>query len=270
MSSALLQVTNVQKRPKWQGICDRNDISIKNGHIDHWKEIVASFMKENYLPEYSRRLRKNLLNGNTRFGLSLDKLISRLVPSSPTTQKADLAEAVCCLSFENLLELTVPYYKWANKSHIEMPERGIDVLAFRFDDDPSNDIAYLTEAKYRKDTTSLMNIIKLKKGGIISKLSNLTDLNICDELNLLLKRIENDVNKRKLYYRIFDFLDRFVKHPKKIYNSTFFMVDSNVDLDRCIRALNPLTSLPRELMSLNHLIDDLESITTDVFEVINT
>lgn len=269
MNSTLAQVTDVQEFSKWHGICNRNDIFVKNSHIDQWKEVVANFMKTNYSPAYSKRLSKNLLNANTRFGLSLDRLIRRLVPSLSTTQKADLGEAVCCLSFEKLFGIAVPYYKWANKSHIEMPEHGIDVLAFRFEDDPSKDIAYLTEAKWRNDTTSLLNIIKRKKTGVIPTFSNLSDLDICDELNLLLKRIENDTKKSKIYSRIFDFFDRFTKHPKQICSATFFLVDSKVDLDKCVKALSPLTNLPRELKSYNHLIDDLESITTDVFGVIN-
>ena len=95
MNSTLPQITDVQEFPQWQGICDRIDISIKNGHINRWKEIVADFMKTNYLPIYAQRLSQNLLNGNTRFGLALDELIRRLIPSSPRTQKADLAEATC-------------------------------------------------------------------------------------------------------------------------------------------------------------------------------
>lgn len=269
MSPAFTQITTVEKFHKWREICDRNDIFIKNSQINRWKEIVAGFMKTNYLPEHSKRLSKNLLDGNTRFGLSLDKLILRLVPYSQTTQKADLGEAVCCLSFEKLFGLTVPYYKWANKSHIEMPEHGTDVLAFRFEDDHQNDILYLTEVKWRKDTTNLINIIKRRDKGIISKISNLSDLDICDELNLLLKRIENDPKKSELYSRIFNFFDRFRKQPKLICIATFFLIDSEVDLDRCVNALNPLTNLPRELKSYNHLIDNLESVTKEVFEVIN-
>ena len=270
MSSTLHQVTNVALCSNWQGICDRNDISIKKGCINQWKKIVANFMKENYLPEHWKRLKDNLLTSNTRFGLSLSELILRLVPSSSTTQKGDLAEAVCSLSYEKLFRLSVPYYKWANKNHIEMPERGIDVMAFHFDEDPSNDSVYLTEVKWRDDTSSLVNIITIQKGGVIVKFSNLSDLNVCDELNLLLKKIENDPNKNTLSLRIFDFLDRFRKTPKKIFNSTFFMVDTDVDLDKCVKALTPISSLPRELKSFNHLSENLEAVTSDIFRVINT
>jgi len=269
VNSTLVQITNVQKLPRWQGICDRCDISVINGHIDQWKEIVAGFMKTNYLPAYAQRLSENLLSGNTRFGLSFDELIRRLIPSLPRMQKADLAEATCCLSFEQLFGLTVPYYKWANKSHIEMPERGIDVLAFRFGENHSEDIAYPTEVKWRKDTVSLLGIIKNEDNGVISTLSNLNDLKFCDELNLLLKRIETDPQKSQLYLRIFDFFDRFTSNPKQICNATFFLVDSEVELDKCIKALKPLTNLQRELKSYNHVIDNLEPVTKDVFEVIN-
>ena len=265
----LTQITDVQNFPQWQGICDRNDIFVKNGHISRWKEKVARFMKTNYLPAYAQRLSENLLESNTRFGLSLDELILRLVPSRETTQKADLAEAVCCLSFEKLFGLRVPYYKWANKSHIEMPEHGIDVLAFQFGVDPSDDILYPTEVKWRKDTNSLLSIIKREENGVISTLSDWNDLKICDELGLLLKRIEKDIDKRELYLQILDFFDRFKQHPKKICNATFFLVDSGVELDRCIKALSPLADLTRELSSYNHVIDDLESVTQHVFEVIN-
>jgi hypothetical protein len=65
-----------------------------------------------------------------------------------------------------------------------MPEHGIDVLAFRFAENPSGDIAYPTEVKWRKDTVSLLGIIKKGKIGVISTLSNLNDLKFCDELNL--------------------------------------------------------------------------------------
>lgn len=269
MSFTLTQITEIQECPKWHGICDRNDILVKNTHIDRWKEIVAAFMKTNYLPAYSRRLSKNLLDSNTRFGLALGGLIRRLIPSSQTTQKGDMGEAVCCLCFEKLFGLTVPYYKWANKSHIEMPEHGIDVLAFRFKEDPLKDTLFLTEAKWRNDTNSLLNIIKRKNNGIITTLSSLNDLRICDELNLLLKRIENDAEKSELYYRIFEFYDRFTKHPKQICYATFFLVDSKVKLDKCVDALSPLTSIQRELKSYNHLIHDLELVTKDVFGVIS-
>jgi len=269
MVSTFAQITNVQKYPKWHGICNRTDISVKNALTNRWIEILASFMRINYFPEYSQRLHKNLLDSTTRFGLTLDDLIKRLVPSSPTTQKADLGEAVCCLSFERIFGLKVPYYKWANKSHIEMPEHGIDVLAFRFEDNPFNDVLFLTEAKWRADTNSLLNIIKNKKRGIILKLSNFTDLNICDELNLLLKRIENNPEQNELYARIYDFFDRFVEHPKRICNVTFFLVDLNIDIDKCVEALNPLKNLQRELKSFNHLINDLSIVTEDVFKVIN-
>lgn len=201
----LAQITDVKKIPQWQGICDRTDIFVKNGEIENWKEMVAEFMKTNYLPTYATSLSRNLLESNTRFGLSLDKLILRLVPSRPTTQKGDLAEAVCCLSFEKLFGLKIPYYRWANKSHIEMPEHGIDVLAFRFGDDPSDDRLYPTEVKWRKDTYSLLGVIKRKKTGVISTLSDLDDLKICDELCLLLKRIEKDTDKRELYLRMLEF-----------------------------------------------------------------
>jgi len=270
MSSTLVQITKVEKSPKWQGICDRNDIFVKKGYIEEWKTTIAKFMKTNYLPAYSCRLNKNLLDSNTKFGLSLDEIIKRLIPSRLTTQKADLAEAVCCLSFKELFGLSVPYYKWANKSNIEMPEHGIDVLAFRFEKDPSNDVLYPTEVKWRKDTHSLLNIIKRGETGIIHTLTRLDDLKICDELNLLLKRIENDPSKRILYFRIIDFFDRFTKNPKRICLAIFFLVDSAVDLDRCIMALSPLKKLPRELKTYNHVIDDLELVTKDVFRVINT
>lgn len=270
VNHTLAQITNVQEFPNWKGICDRSDILVKSGYIDRWKKIIASFMKTNYLPVYAQRLSKNLLSSNTRFQLSLDDLIHRLIPSSPTTQKADLGEAVCCVSFEKLFGLVVPYYKWANKSHIEMSEHGIDVLAFRFGEDPTEDIAYPTEVKWRKDTVSLLTVIKKKKTGVISTLSNLNDLKFCDELNLLLKRIETDPQKSKLCSRIFDFFDRFTKHPKQICNATFFLVDSKVELDKCVEALSPLKDLPRELKSYNHLIDNLELVTKDIFEMINS
>jgi len=269
MNSTLSQITKVQEFSQWQGICNRSDISVKTGRIKLWKQIVADFMKTNYLPTHAERLVKNLLGGNTRFGLSLDGLIRRLIPSSQATQKADLAEAVCCLSFEKLFELVVPYYKWANKSHIEMPEHGIDVLAFRFGQNPSEDIAYPTEVKWRKDTVSLLDIIRREKTGVISTLSNLDDLKFCDELNLLLKRIETDSQKSQLCLRVFDFLDRFTTNPKQICNATFFLVDSEVDLDKCVKALSPLKDLARELKSYNHFLDNLELVTRNVFEVIN-
>jgi len=98
----------------------------------------------------------------------------------------------------------------------------------------------------------------------------LNDLRFCDELDLLLKRIETDPEKSELYLRIFDFFDRFTKHPKKICNATFFLVGSKVELDKCVKALSPLKDLPRELKSYNHLIDNLESVTKDIFEVINS
>jgi hypothetical protein len=268
MTYKFAQTTKVHECSNWEQICNRFDILVKDAHIDKWKNLVAGFMKTNYSPAHSKRLKTNLLNGNTRFGLSLGSIIQRVIPTREKTQKADLAEAVCCLSFEELFEITVPYYRWANKSHIEMPEHGIDVLAFQFQDDPSKDILYLTEVKWRDNTTSLLNILKRSEVGVIPKMLKLTDLEICDQINLLLKRIENDSIKKRLYSRILDFFDRFVKHPKPICNTTFFLVDSRVDLDKCIKALSPLTRLPRQLRSYNHLMDDLKVVTADVFGVI--
>lgn len=223
-------------------------------------------MRDHYSPNYSKNLLQSLLETNTRFGLSLDELISRIVPSRPEIQKGDLAEAVSCLSFEKLFGLFVPYHKWANKSHSEMPEHGIDVFAFEFRDVPLGDTMYVTSVKWRKDTKDLLNEITRTDKGIISAFKVLNDLKLCDELNLLLKRIENDLGIIQYYERILDFLQRFMQYPSKnIYNVTFFLVDSQVDIDKCVMALYPATQLDRRFKVYNHLVENLEDVTEDIF-----
>ena len=156
----------------------------------------------------------------------------------------------------------VPYHKWANKNHPNMSEPGIDILAFKLGQSPEQDTMYATEAKWRKDTVGLLDAIRRKKVGVISTLTELTDVRLCDEINLLLKRIEQN---RELHDRIFDFYRRFVDAPKGIYNATFFLVDTNVDINRCIETLTPISRNPRNLKSFNHFVDNLEIITEEIF-----
>jgi hypothetical protein len=75
--------------------------------------------------------------------------------------------------------------------------------------------------------------------------------------------------KKKMYFKVLDFYNRFTD-PKKICNTTFFLVDSTVDLDKCIITLSPLNNNLGKLMSYNHLMDNLNLVTTDVFGVITS
>jgi hypothetical protein len=270
MRQPFSKITQIDSCTSWHQICDRKDIYIKDGQSDQWKQNVQEFMKKNYLPKHINRLKKNLSRANKKFGLSIGDITNRMIPSDERTRKGDLGEAVCCLSFEQLFGFTIPYYKWANKSRFNFPEGGVDVMAFEFKSNPDDDVAYPTEAKYRKNTRDLLQIIRQKKKGIIDKISNLDCFKICDELNFIMKRIEDNQNKLDEYLRVFSFFNRFDEKSKRIVNSTFFLVDSNVDLDLCIEELKPLASLHRDLKSYNHIVTNLEKSMKEIFEVITS
>ena len=85
-----------------------------------------------------------------------------------------------------------------------------------------------------------------------------------------MKRIEDNSDKMDEYLRVFNFFNRFLENPKRIVNSTFFLVDSNVDLDSCVEELKPLTNLPRDLKSFNHIVINLEKSMKEIFEVITS
>ncbi len=268
-TASLISLTSVHQYPKWNSICDRRDISVKDGCIIPWMTLVSNYMRSNYAPECIIRLKKNLKQVNFRHGLTLEKIINELAPKTETTQKGDLAEAVCSLTFEQLFELTIPYLKWANKSHSEMPERGTDILAFHFDADPSKDAMYPTEVKWRKSTESLLQIIKKKKKGVIPKLKSLVGAKLGAEICFLLKKIENDKRMSRFGERIMDFLIRHTDQPKVILNATFFLVDRSVDIDECVKALTPVAQKPRKLVSCNHPVADLETTTSEIFRRIS-
>lgn len=267
---SLASLTDIHEFINWNNICDRRDVSIKEGCFEPWMVLISDYMRNNYSPECFKRLKRNLKKINLRHNLTLNKLIDGIIPSTQTIQKGDLAEAVCSLTFEGLFGLVIPYLKWANKSHPEMPEHGIDILAFYFGVDPSDDTMYAADVKWRKDTTSLIEIINRKKGGVISTLNNFVGLKLGYELCFLLKKIENKEKISKYRERIMDFLIRFTDQPKKILNAAFFLTDSSVDIDKCVEALKPVAHKPRKLLSYNHLVDNLDTVTGEVFRRVST
>jgi hypothetical protein len=261
----LQQLIQISSKSNWCSICDKTDIIVDNANILSWKKRIIDYMFDRYVSAYARDPdnRRILLETNTRFNCTLAELINQTIPTRKVLQKGDLAEAVSCVCFEELFNLIIPYYKWANKNNPNMSETGVDVFVFGLNNNPDDDTLYVVEAKYRKSTAGLRDAITRDKKGVISYFKSLNDLKLSTELFLLLKRVENNA---ELYKRILNFTNRFANKPlKKIYNTAFFMVDSNVDTDSCVKLLTKVGSNPRPLKSFNHIVDDLEIVTYEVF-----
>lgn len=259
------RMTEIRENQNWCNICDKIDLIVDNTQIVNWKKRIIDYMFEKYIPVSLRDPdnRRLLLETNTRFGCTLADLINETIPTRKVIQKGDLAEAVTCICFEELFSLFVPYYKWANKNNPNMSETGVDVFVMGLSNNPQDDTLYVVEAKYRKTTAGLKDAIIREKSGVIPYFKKLNDKRLSTELYLLLKRVENNP---ELYKRLLDFINRFSeKHLKKIYNTTFFMVDSTVDVDSCVSLLSEIGSEPRPLKSFNYIINNLEAVTIEVF-----
>ncbi len=261
----LQSITKITSSQNWCSICDKTDITVDKSNISAWKKRIIDYMFDKYIPAPVRDSdnQRLLLETNTRFSCTLADLINETIPTRKVIQKGDLAEAVTCICFEDLFSLFVPYYKWANKNNPNMSETGVDVFVLGLSDNPNDDTLYVVETKYRKTTAGLRDAITRNKSGVIPYFKKLNDKRLSTELCLLLKRVENNP---ELYKRVLDFINRFSNKPlKKIYNTTFFMVDSSVDIDSCVSLLNEIRSSPRPLKSFNHIIDNLEIVTLEVF-----
>ncbi len=267
---SLKDLTDYARTENWSSICDKFDITVRPESIPAYKQKIAEFMLTNYLPKRHQKktdLTESLIDASNRLGLPIKELIESAIPSLEPLKKGDLAEAVGCLTFEELLGLVVPYYKWANKDHKNVSAPGIDIMAFKFAEKAEDDVLFATEAKWRENTNELKKIIRVTKNGVVTKLANLDTLQLCSEITMLVKKLEDKKQvSEETVDRVENFLNRIDKHSDAVYNVTFFMVDSGVDVDQCISLLAPVRITPRRLFSINHKVPQLYSVTMEIYE----
>ncbi|MDY6865629.1 MAG: Hachiman antiphage defense system protein HamA [Halobacteriota archaeon] len=78
---------------------------------------------------------------------TLLNLIKTKIPKSSSTQKNEFGEILCRVTLEDFFSLVIPVCKLHYKTDPESPVHGMDVVAFRFGDDPLNDCVYMVEVK---------------------------------------------------------------------------------------------------------------------------
>lgn len=229
----------------------------KKSTQDEWKEYVIKFLSDNYVTKHMRM--RMLEEADSRHNTRLKNLIRSLFPTELTTMKSDFGEALCCLTLQDLFSFDVPYYKWANKSSKNTPEHGIDVIAFDF----SREIMVLAEAKWRRNSAGLSNAIG-SKDGVIEKFENhIDESKIAEELNILIKKIEDKPKYANKIPIILNFLNNF--NSSTIKNCAFFALDGSIIPDEKLKKLSKISHL-RELIIYCYFIKDIENCTKEIFK----
>lgn len=129
-------------------------------------------------PEVLRRT-EQLRGAMERLGLGSDQARLRRFPTSPTTQKGNLAEIALAEYVVASSGATLPVYRLRYNPNVDQSMKGDDVLAFDLDSDPVRII--VGEAKYRGTSTTaavkeiVEGLLRSHKGGVPVSLQFVAD-----------------------------------------------------------------------------------------------
>ena len=160
------------------------------------KEYLTTCIRDSYSdPE---KIKKHLQYLHLTTLLNLIKL---KIPKKFSTQKSEFGEILCRVTLEDCFSLVVPVCKLHFKTDPESPVHGMDVIAFRFYENPMNDCIYLAEAK----TAPSQSYAETSPRKIKKNFEGLKRADILEELGFIIDQLAT--GNRDHYLRVISMLN---------------------------------------------------------------
>jgi hypothetical protein len=156
------------------------------------KHLRAMIVRHHTSPEALKRSEEHM-KAMKRLGLDCEQTRLRRFPTTPTTQKGNLAEIVLAEYVVAASDLVLPVYRLRYNPNVDQSMKGDDVLAFDLDVKPARII--VGEAKFRGASSAaavkeiVEGLLRSHKGGVPVSLQFVADRLFEDQQEDLANRV---------------------------------------------------------------------------------
>lgn len=163
-----------------------------------------------------------------RSGPEYDSLVNEIksfFTCRASFQSGELGEITCKVFFEELEDKIIfGETEWAQRDNPKLPKRGVDVVAFKFSPNETEDVVYIAETKTAVNLTNLDAALN-NDGGIIDWLRTKLTRGVFDrEINKALSYMAKDDPRRSRVSRMMPLFEE----PGKVVRSAFLITPAGL------------------------------------------
>ena len=223
---------------------------------DGLKEYLTTCVRDSYSdPE---KIKKHLEHLNLKV---LSDIIRLKIPKTSGTQKSEFGEILCRVTLEDCFSLVVPVCKLHHKTDSESQVHGMDVVAFRFNENPEDDCLYLAEVK----TAYSESYAEASPRDIKKKFEKPRRTDILEELGFIIDHLAN--GNQDHYLRIISMLNVYERSSDiNLYLCPFVVQEKSYWKENNIERIRNI-SFDNPIFLVVFIIDDLSDLYKEIYKL---
>lgn len=234
--------------------------------IDLADRLYATIRDSMFVPETLDYFNSRIEQLQQRSGPEYDELISEIksfFTCRAAFQSGELGEVTCKIFFGELEQKVIfGDTEWAQRDNPKLPKRGVDVVAFKFSPNESEDVVYITETKTAINSTNLNSALN-NDGGVIDWLRTKLTRGIFDrEINKALSYMTRDDPRRARVSRMMPLFD----DPGKVIRTAFLVTPTDLITDTHKASIFAIAKEGQVVHVYIFMCDQFNTIRKDIFE----